>query len=313
MTISQLFNDVPVFVTVVECGSFAEAARRMHLSRSAVGKAVTRLEERLGVRMFQRTTRSKSLTDDGQAFYEYCLQAVKALQTGQAMLETGRASVGGTLRVTMPVLFGRMFIAPVLLRLAAANPGLGLDLDFRDHHLDLIESGTDMAIRNGPLGMSTGLNSKRLFRIRTVVCAAPAYIARCGVPHDIDELARREAIVYSRDGRDLVWQFPRLDGTLTEFIPQSAMRLNDLGAMLDAVRAGCGIAWLPHWLVAGNLAQGNLIELLPDEPSRFEDINVLWPDAPYLPTRVHAAINAIADSIADWQDHGAEPARRAAS
>lgn len=294
MAVANLFDDVPVFVAVVDCGSFAEAARRLHLSRSAVGKAVARLEERLAARLFQRTTRNKGLTDDGQTFYAYCQQAVTALQAGQAVLETGRKTISGTLRVTMPVLFGRMCVAPVLLRLAVDNPELSLELDFRDHHINLIDAGMDLAIRIGPTGLRDGLAARCVARNRTVICAAPGYIARHGALGGLDQIDRHASIVYSRDGHDLAWQFPRSGGTATEVTPRSRIRLNDLGAMHDAVLAGQGIAWLPDWLVAANLANGSLVALLPDEPGRLEEVNVMWPDAPYLPSRVRAAVDAIA-------------------
>jgi len=297
MAMIDLFNDVPAFVAVVESGSFSDAAKRLHLSRSAVGKAVARLEERLNVRLFQRTTRSKSLTDDGQAFYEHCQQAIDALQAGKARLESGRKTVNGTLRITMPVLFGRLCIAPALMRLAVANPDLSLELDFRDHHVDLIDAGMDLAIRNGPLGAGAGMEARRIGRNRSIICAAPSYVERVGSPASLADLARHQAIVYCRDGRDQIWQFLRDDGPPVELLPPARLRLNDLGAMLDAVLAGHGIAWLPEWLVTEHLATRELIELLPDMASRLEEIHIIRPAAPHVPTRVRAAIDALSDSI----------------
>ena len=298
MATIDLFNDVPAFVAVVESGSFSAAARRMYLSRSAIGKAVARLEERLGVRLFQRTTRSLSLTDDGQAFYEHCLQAINALQAGQAQVETGRKRVSGTLRISMPVLFGRLCVAPVLMQLAAANPELKLELDFRDHYLDLIDAGMDLAVRNGAAGVTTGLMARCIARKRTLLCAAPSYLARCGSPQDLADLAQHEAIVYSRDGRVHPWQLARKDQPPTELLPNARLRLNDLGTMLDAVLAGQGIGWLPEWLLADNLQRGALVELLPDESTQLGGIHLLWPDAPHLPTRVRIAIDALTEGLA---------------
>lgn len=293
MGMSDLFNDVPAFVAVVEAGSFAAGARRLHLSRSAVGKAVARLEERLGVRLFQRTTRSLSLTDDGQAFFEHCQQAIAALMAGQAVVETGNKVVSGTLRVTMPVLFGRLCVAPILMRLAAQHPALTLELDFRDQHVDLIESGMDLAIRNGAVGAGAGLVARHVAHKKTLLCAAPSYIERCGKPQSPDDLTRHQTIAYSRDGRVLIWQFYRDDGTLCELMPSSRLLLNDLGSMLDAVVAGQGIAWLPDWLISDSLKRGDLLELLPDAPSRLEDVHLIWPQAPHLPVRVRVAIEAL--------------------
>ena len=299
MTVIDLFDDIPVFVGVVEAGSFSTAAKRFKLSRSAVGKMIARLEQRLGVRLFQRTTRSQSLTDDGQAFYEHCQHAIVAVQAGTTMLETGRKTVAGTLRVTMPVLFGRICVAPILTRLADANPELTLELDFRDRHVDLIDAGMDLAVRNGPIGVGTGLRSRRIARRRTLVCAAPSYVERCGSPQSLDDLDRHEAVTYSRDGRRQTWSFPGRDGPPTEVTPHSRLRLDDLGAMLDAVTAGRGIAWLPDWLVSESLRTGALVELLSDLPSQFSDIHLLWPEAPQLPLRIRVTIDALVEGFSD--------------
>jgi len=251
------------------------------------------------VRLFQRTTRSQRLTDDGQSFYEHCQRAIDILQTGTTLLETGRTKVGGTLRISMPVLFGRLCVAPILLQLALDNPDLTLELDFRDHHLDLVEARMDLAIRNGPIGVGTGLMARRIAQKRTIVCAAPRYVELRGVPLDLAGLAHHTAIVYSRDGRTQSWDFLSPDGALRSVMPAARLRLNDLGTMLDTVLAGHGIAWLPDWLVADSLQKGALVELLPDEPSRLEDIHVIWPEALHLPTRVRIAIDSLAAGLAN--------------
>jgi len=302
MSTIDLFNDVPAFVAVVEAGSFADAARRLHLSRSAVGKAVARLEERLNVRLFHRTTRSKSLTDDGQIFYEHCQQAMTALQSGKAQIETGRETVSGRLRVTMPVLFGRMYVAPILMELAAANPELSLELDFRDHHVDLIDAGMDLAIRNGPVGVGMGLQARHIAHHRSLICAAPSYVERYGMLGTLDDLHRHVAINYSRDGLAYLWEFLRADGTPGELIPPARLCLNDLGAMLDAVVAGQGLAWLPDWLVVDGIATGELVNLFPDLTTRLKEIHLIWPEAPHMPTRVRVAIERLSHSLstASW-------------
>ena len=148
---SEMLADLPVFVAAAEAGGFATAAARLHLSRSAVGKAVARLEGRLGTRLFHRTTRVLALTEDGAAFLDHGRRALAELQAGRAMLESGRREASGRLRVSMPVLFGRQCVAPVLIRLADAHPKLELDLNFSDRSADLVEDGFDLAIRNGAL------------------------------------------------------------------------------------------------------------------------------------------------------------------
>lgn len=145
----EQLKGISIFVETVEAGGFSAAADRLHLTRSAVGKTIARLEQRLGVRLFNRTTRMQSLTEEGRFFYERCLRAVEEIRLGEAMLESGRHSVRGRLRISMPVLFGRLCIAPILENLLDEHPELELDLSFNDRIVDLLEDGFDLVIRNG--------------------------------------------------------------------------------------------------------------------------------------------------------------------
>ena len=291
---NDTFDDVPAFVAVVESGGFSAAARRLNQSRSAVGKAVARLEGRLGVRLFHRTTRSQSLTEDGQTFYERCRRALEELRAGTALLESGRKTVGGKLRVSMPVLFGRLCVAPVLTRLAAIHPALEIDLNFSDRPVDLIEDGFDLAVRNGPLGDASGLMAHRVARQRTLVFASPSYIDRHGAPVTLDDLPRHVAITYARGGRMEQWRFPREDAPPLDLTPQTRLRFDDLGAIADAAAAGFGLAWLPSWLVRDEIRSGALVHLLADVPALVSDSHAVWPQTPHLPMRVRVAVDALA-------------------
>ena len=177
---TDTLKDIPVFVAAVEAGSFAQAAIRLHLSRSAVGKSIARLEERLGVRLFQRTTRSQSLTDNGALFYERCLLALEEIRGAESLLETGKQQVSGRLRVAMPVLFGRQCVAPLLIELAQEHPGLELEMSFSDRVVDLVEEGFDMAVRNGTLQDSSMLVARKLGNtawccaLRRIICRTKA-------------------------------------------------------------------------------------------------------------------------------------------
>lgn len=144
------FNGLDLFASVVEAGSFAQAAERLHLTRSAVGKGIARLEQRLGVQLFHRTTRSQSLTEEGALFHRHCLRALEEVRLGEAALASNKLTLNGSLKVSMPVLFGQLCVAPLLLELAQAHPGLALSLSFSDRKVDLVEEGLDLVIRNGP-------------------------------------------------------------------------------------------------------------------------------------------------------------------
>ena len=290
---TDTLKDIPVFVASVEAGSFAQAAVRLHLSRSAVGKSIARLEERLGVRLFHRTTRSQRLTDNGALFYERCLRALEEIRGAESQLETGKHQVSGRLRVAVPVLFGRQCIAPLLIELAQEHPGLELEMSFSDRVVDLVEEGFDMAVRNGALADSSVLVARRLGEHRMVLCAAPDYLLKNGQPQSVDDLRQHTAINYTRAGRVLPWQLMDYDGTSRTFIPRSSLNMDDLQAICDAALAGHGLAWLPCWMVIKEIQQGDLVPLLKQAPDVRFDVHAVWQQTPHLPLRVRIAIDML--------------------
>ncbi|HAV1935170.1 LysR substrate-binding domain-containing protein [Enterobacter hormaechei] len=290
---TDTLKDIPVFVASVEAGSFAQAAVRLHLSRSAVGKSIARLEERLGVRLFHRTTRSQRLTDNGALFYEHCLRALEEIRGAESQLETGKHQVNGRLRVAVPVLFGRQCIAPLLIELAQEHPGLELEMSFSDRVVDLVEEGFDMAVRNGALADSSVLVARRLGEHRMVLCAAPDYLFKNAQPQTVDDLRQHTAINYTRAGRVLPWQLMDYDGTSRTFIPRSSLNMDDLQAICDAALAGHGLAWLPCWMVIKEIQQGDLVPLLKQAPDVRFDVHAVWQQTPHLPLRVRIAIDML--------------------
>ena len=290
---TDTLKDIPVFVASVEAGSFAQAAVRLHLSRSAVGKSIARLEERLGVRLFHRTTRSQRLTDNGALFYERCLRVLEEIRGAESQLETGKHQVNGRLRVAVPVLFGRQCIAPLLIELAQEHPGLELEMSFSDRVVDLVEEGFDMAVRNGALADSSVLVARRLGEHRMVLCAAPDYLLKNGQPQTVDDLRQHTAINYTRAGRVLPWQLMDYDGTSRTFIPRSSLNMDDLQAICDAALAGHGLAWLPCWMVIKEIQQGDLVPLLKQAPDVRFDVHAVWQQTPHLPLRVRIAIDML--------------------
>lgn len=290
-------DGIGVFVEAVQAGSFAAAAGRLHLSRSAVGKSVARLEARLGVRLFHRTTRTQSLTEDGHAYYEHCLRALDALRAGAAMLDSGRREAVGRLRVSMPALFGRHCVAPILTGLARRHPKLELELSFADRVVDMVAEGYDLAVRNGPLRGGAGLMTRRLAHQRMLVCAAPGYLEECGVPAGIADLAGHAAVTYWRPDQVEPWSFPTADGSAFEVMPTARLRLDDLEAVADAAAAGMGLAWLPEWLVRDRLGAGALVRVLAAQPGIVFDTHAVWPETPQLPMRVRLAIDALAAGL----------------
>jgi DNA-binding transcriptional LysR family regulator len=296
--VTDRLSGVDVFVAAVEAGGFAAAGERLHLTRSAVAKAIARIEERLDVRLFHRTTRSLGLTEDGQTYYERCIRALEELRAGEAALESGRREPAGRLRVSAPVHLGRHCVAPVLAKVAAQHAKLELELSLSDRPVDLIEDGFDLAIRTGNIGDGAGLMTRTIGLQRMTVCGAPTYLARHGRPERLDDLAHHSGIAYGRAGQIRSWEFPAGEGkTLVEATPPSRLRFDDIEAVADAAEAGHGLAWVPSWLIRDQVRSGTLIPLLSDVPSIVFVTHAIWPETPHLPLRVRFAIDALAAEL----------------
>jgi DNA-binding transcriptional LysR family regulator len=293
-------DEVPIFLVVAEEGSFASAGRKLNLSRSAVGKSVARLEEQTGVRLLHRSTRSHTLTPEGELLYDEARSALARLEgVGSAL--SGLAHVAsGTLRVTVPVVLGRL-VARILQELAAAYPELSLQVTFTDHIVDLIEDGIDLAIRLGPLPDASALATKRLARMEMVLCTAPKYLEERGQPADIAALAGHDGIFYARARHIEPWRLGpvALDGAAA---PRPRVKFDDLEAMTDAAVAGLGIAWLPTWLVSEHLEQARLVELLPAIKSIPYTIHAVWPRSTPMPLRLRSALDFLSSRLQSLMD-----------
>lgn len=294
----ERLGGVTVFVEVVRLGGFARAAEHLGLTRSAVGKAMARLETRLATRLFHRTTRVQNLTADGQIYYEHCLRALAELQAAETQLESGRLEVTGRLRVSMSVLLGRHCIAPILMQLARQYPALELHLSFSDRPVDVLAEGFDLAIRGGVLGAeSEGLRARKLAVQRKLVCASPDYLAAHGRPQTTAELATHSTLLYRRAERINVWQLPDASGRMVDMPLHSRLHLDDLEAIADACTAGLGLAWLPEWLVRERLRTGALISVLEDQQGATMDIHAVWHSSPHMPLRLRLAVDALVQEL----------------
>jgi DNA-binding transcriptional LysR family regulator len=294
----ERIDGITVFVEVVRLGSFASAAEHLGLTRSAVGKSMGRLEARLATRLFHRTTRAQSLTDDGHIYYEHCLRALAELQAAEAQMQSGRHAVAGRLRVSMPVLFGRHCVAPILLDLARQHPSLELNLSFSDRPVDVLAEGFDLAIRNGVLGAeSEGLRARKLVVQRKRVCASPSYLAIHGRPQSTAELVAHSILLYRRADRINVWQLPDATGRIVDMPLTSRLQLDDLEAIADAATAGLGLAWVPEWLVRERLRAGRLVSVLDDQPGATMQSHAVWPGASHMPLRLRLAVDALVEQL----------------
>ncbi|WP_163266650.1 LysR family transcriptional regulator [Chelativorans alearense] len=290
-------TSMAVFVKAADLGSFAAAGAALDLSGPMVGKHVRFLEERLGMRLINRTTRRQSLTEFGRAYYERCRVVLAEAEAADALAADQLAEPRGKLRITMPVHFGRRCVAPVLLDLAQQYPALELDLSFNDRIIDLADGGYDLAIRTGSLEDKGGVIARRIARQRMVVCASPAYIESHGRPRHIEDLSRHHAVVYRRSGPVPPWLFPRNGQSEVAITPPSRLWLDDLDAIADAAAADMGLAWLPYWLVRERILAGVLVELLPNEPGFLYNAYALWLEAPHLPLKARVSIDALVTAL----------------
>jgi DNA-binding transcriptional LysR family regulator len=282
-----------IFLVCADSGGFSAAGRRLGMSRSAVGKSIARLEADLGVRLIYRTTRTQRLTDDGHVYYERAVRAVSELETARAMLESGRRDPTGLLRVTAPVVLGRRCVAPMLLRLATRHEKLELTMSLTDRPVDLIEEGYDLAVRVGQAPSGSGLMGRRIGRQQMTICAAPSYLERRGIPRVREDLAAHDLLIYGRDQAAHRSWAPVENGRSEPIDNRARVHLDDMEALADAATTGMGLASLPCWLIAERVREGALVPLLPELPRQRYDIYALWPEAPFMPMRLRAAIDVL--------------------
>jgi LysR family transcriptional regulator for bpeEF and oprC len=281
------------FADTARHGGFAAAARETGVAPSTLAKSVARLEHSLGVRLFHRTTRQVRLTPDGERLYQRCQRVLLELAELQAEASGSAAAPAGLLRIDMPVYYGRHFVMPILARLQARYPQLVLDLRLADGFTDLVRDRIDVAVRIARLSDST-LVARRIGWQHLVLCASADYLARLGTPRRLEDLAAHDAIVFRlpSSGRDRPWQF-RQRGADVDVQPRPRVRVSETDGLLEALLLGMGICQVPDYLVAGPIARGRLVELLPSYKAPPLPINIVHPPGRMLPARVRAAIEAL--------------------
>lgn len=281
------------FAETAKRGSFAAAARELGGAPSTLAKAVARLEAALGVKLFHRTTRQVTLTPDGERLFQRCQRVLAEVEDLQAEAAGTRAELSGPLRVDLPITYGRRFVLPLLADLARQHPRLELDVRLNDGWADLVRDRIDLALRVGPLRDST-LVARRIDRQVLVLCASPAYLAERGTPRRVEDLSQHAAIRFRlpSSGRNRPWQF-RQRGQAVELDPVAAVRVNDGEGLVEAARLGLGLCQVPDYMAAGEIARGELVEVMPAHRPEAAPISVVVPSGRLLPARVRAAIDAL--------------------
>jgi DNA-binding transcriptional LysR family regulator len=253
-------NSMAVFVCAVEKGSLAAAANQFSISPTMAGKHLHSLEQHLGVRLLNRTTRRQSLTEPGKLYFERCKQLLIDLKAAEECATELQASPRGTLRVTAPVSFGTRRLTPAITRFLAAHPELKIELSLNDRVVDLVEEGFDAAIRIGSLPVS-GLVARPLAEYRSVVCAAPAYLKRCGTPRTPADLGRHQCLGFAFWAQQNRWRFTLKD-VQHDAAVQGRLQINNGEALRQAALNGFGIIMQPEVLLEDDLKAGRLLRLL---------------------------------------------------
>lgn len=286
--------DFDLFLGIVEAGSISQAARQRGLSTAAMSKRLARLEERLSVRLVNRTTRRLGLTPAGKDLHDALLPVRQSLQAAEERVSGRHAVLGGPLRITAPTSFGRMHVVPCLSPFLAANPDIALSVDLSDGFVDLLNGSCDLAIRIGAQ-IGAGLVGHRLGTSHRVLCAAPSYLAAFGEPTALADLRRHRILATTSQ---LPWHLDGPDGTVF-FTGQSHVGTNSSEVVRELALGGCGIALRSLWDVGDALQQGGLRRVLPDyRGSQDVGIFAVHAPVPVLPARLTAFINHIATHMA---------------
>lgn len=288
-------QSMAVFLRVAELGSFSGAAEQLRLSKSAVSKHVTALEERLGVRLINRTTRRLALTEVGQTYRDYCARIVQEVEEAERAASRQGVEPRGRLKVNAPMTFGFLRLAPLLPGFLARHPAVTVELTLNDRFVDLIEEGYDVAVRIGELADSS-LTARRLATARFVCAAAGTYLARAGRPERPEDLARHNCLVYTGRRPPDEWRFARDGGTVAVKVAGN-LQANNGDALRAAAAGGLGVVYQPDFILAADLEDGRLERLLPDWTTPELPVHAVFPPQRHAFARLRVFLDFLAERL----------------
>jgi DNA-binding transcriptional LysR family regulator len=274
------------FVRVVDAGSLSGAARSLPGSLTSVSRQISALEELFGTRLLLRTTRRLALTDDGRLLYDRAKSILSELKEVESALSSRRQEPSGRVRVSAPTLMGRLLVAPLLADFLRLYPAVSIELLLVDRTVDMIEEDVQLALHVGHLADSQ-LVARKLAEVQMIVCAAPAYLERVGIPQTPAELSRHNCLVFSDVPGAGEWRFG--DATVQYRIRISArLWINSIDALVQAAKDGAGIVRVPSWLVAADLAEGRLQRILGDHEPASAPVHLLFQSSRLASPKVRA-------------------------
>jgi LysR family transcriptional regulator for bpeEF and oprC len=286
---------IRTFIRVVQSGSFSAVAREAGVGQPAISKQVAALEAHVGTQLLRRTSRSLSLTEAGQDFYESALRLVDDLDAAVARAGHGQSSPRGLIRATVAPVFGRLYILPHLHDFFGRYPGLTLDLVVTERTVNLVEEGIDLAIHNGELNDSSCI-ARRIATTRVITVGSPGYLKENGVPATPRELEAHRCVVYAPRGAPRPWGFRGRSGPM-ETMPKGSFRTNDAEQIRAAVLAGLGLAHAPAWLFAPEIASGAVEVVLRDFEPPPLPISAVYLSERRVPTKLRLFIDFLAEVL----------------
>ena len=292
---------VQLFIRVVETGSFTRAAAEIGTTQPTATKAVAAMERRLGARLLHRSTRGVTPTEVGALYYERCKAIAHQIDEADNLATLLQSGIGGTLRISSSVAFGRRVLVPLLLRFMQAHPAATVDLSFDDRYVNLVEQGVDLAVRMGRLADST-LGARYLGENPWVMVGSSRYLGACPAPRRAEELARHACLVYSSVQGDDRWTLTPPGGPSVSVPVRGPLRSNNLSALLAAARAGMGLAVLPWYVARDAVADGSLQPVLADHALPAQEVHAVFPSPKLVPQKVTAFIAFLQQALAeeDW-------------
>ncbi len=283
-------TDLEIFARVAAAGNMSAAGREMGLSPAVVSKRISHMEERLGARLFQRTTRQLKLTETGEGFYERVVKILKAIEEAESFVSQLSMKARGTLRITAPIGFSRKHIAPNLTTFMQRHPDLMIEMVLSDDVLDIVGEGIDLAIRIAELDNSS-LVARKLAPCRRVICATPDYLERHGTPKSLTDLGKHNCLAL---GYQNVWRLSGPEGMATVKIT-SNLRSNSGDVLHEAQLSGLGIAMRSTWAVSDELKSGRLKIVLPEyRETPGVAVYAVYPSRQFLPAKLKLFVDFLA-------------------
>ena len=293
---------VQLFARIVETGSFSKASADLGVTQPTATKHVAALEAKLGARLLNRNTRGVSATEIGALYYAKCKTIQRELEEADNLATLLQSKVGGQLRVSTSVAFGRRVLTPLALRFMLQHPDISIDLSFDDRYVNLVEQGMDLALRMGRLADSS-LGARYLGTNPWLVAGSAEYLARAGAPATPADLARHACLVYSSVQGDDRWQFTDAQNKGITVAVQGPLRSNSLSAVLAAARAGHGLAVLPWYVARESVAEGSLRPVLEGFALPVQELHAVYPSPTLVPSKVAAFIAFLRAALDErwWQ------------